>query len=640
MNLNNIGTSRPHATTLPSIPLLALTRDENKVFQISGDDDVKSSTESSILPTRKGDAYPHDRNTSVPLSRRFPTTLKQHTVTASAASTAVEPLSAVTRTSHTTTESRMNIRDPRPSHCLAESHTQAEESYAHATMSCDGDADIGDQQKSSNDDGARTDSYQDSRDTNNAMNMTANSINHVSEVSDGDDFGCCHICDVDKSSSQDSADAELDMLLDEDSLTHVGGDNCVCPMCRLGGYIYYLFSHQRRASAHVIAARPSTHNSSADKGGSLTALQSVSRPANTQVCPVFAAYSFCPYGSGCYLPHFTRRIHRIVPVRNADDELAHLHALARQHEESDVWVCNVCGQDGITELHTDSTIEFYYYRQCPRCTLMCYFPHVTHLLNCILTYVGDDYQLYKNEVSRYRQLVPDEFKVPLSFEAHRLATVVFAWSLFSPANAKDAIDAAYRALPELQSIVSMGAGTGYIEHVFNRVMHNVVTLPKHTIDRTRFPVSSFDGIHASFYNKKVIPIFAFDDLALRCRYSVHVSIGGPLSLLSIDCKRAVLLLCWPPFGSPQGEQSSMGFEALEYFTQRGGRIVIYIGDIVSTGDWRFHQLLHTHYKLVRGFAVRREVRRWYPQDMGLIYAGNDTYGVYERREQPIVIPTS
>ena len=79
----------------------------------------------------------------------------------------------------------------------------------------------------------------------------------------------------------------------------------------------------------------------------------------------------------------------------------------------------------------------------------------------------------------------------------------------------------------------------------------------------------------------------------------------------------------------------MGFEVLRNFYMAGGSFVIYIGDVSSTGDWRFHEYLHTNYALVKGFKVRKELRRWHPQDMALIYAGSDTIGVYQRRATPL-----
>lgn len=414
---------------------------------------------------------------------------------------------------------------------------------------------------------------------------------------------------------------------------------CSCPMCLLGYHIAYLFSNQRRASKHVMAARPSPYY--AQSNGAMPPPQPpLERPAGVEVCPMYALYGFCPYLSGCYLPHKKQRRALVPRAGSADAELARLHDTAARHLDEEYWECAVCGFYGIGELHQGPVGEMFYYRQCPQCSLLCCFPYVTYLVEYVLQSVGDDYQRYKTEIDRYRALAPDEFKVPLSFEAHRVASTVFAWSLLSPRDAKAAVDAAYRALPEMEGIVSMGSGVGYIEHVFNRVMNKVdlAIAGVREADRNKYFSTSFDDVHASFYGQREIPIYAFDELALRGSYSVHVSLGGPLSLLSLDCRRMVLLLSWPPFGSPQEEQSSMGFETLEYFTQGGGEILIYVGDVASTGDWRFHQLVRSHYKLVRDYPVRRELRRWHPQEMGLVYAGNDTVGVYRRRQTPLPAP--
>ncbi|CAD2218980.1 hypothetical protein AGDE_07610 [Angomonas deanei] len=259
----------------------------------------------------------------------------------------------------------------------------------------------------------------------------------------------------------------------------------------------------------------------------------------------------------------------------------------------------------------------------------CYEPNISYLVDFVLQDVGDDYLLYKDSVDSYRRRLPDEFKVPFTYEANRVGTTVFAWSLLSPEEAKYAVETACRVLPTADQIMSIGSGGGYVEHVFNRVLHNVVLDPQWEVNRKTFPKSYFDNVKADIGGRQ-LPIFAFDELALKNTYSVHVSIGDPLALLSAT-RNTILLLCWPPFGSPTEEQSSMAFEALEYFTQRGGEVVIYVGDVASTGDWRFHELLRDQYKLVKGYPVRHEVRRWYPQEMGLIYAGNDTVGVYQRR---------
>ena len=419
---------------------------------------------------------------------------------------------------------------------------------------------------------------------------------------------------------------------------HENSDSCGCPMCRLTLYISYVYRDQRRASPHVMLARPSPDYAMAPDG-SLPQMQPLSKPAGTEVCPVYACYGFCPFHRGCFLPHdaASSAAPRVPRLGSADAEVQRLVRRGRELQYSDVWTCDVCGYDEIDELAEVPLGTEHAFRQCARCTFTCYFPYITYLVEEILASVGDDYQLYKTEVDRYRAQLPDLFKIPLTYEAHRVANVVFAWSLVSPAHVRDAMNTVVREFPELEAIVSMGSGAGYIEHIFNRVMHNVPLREEWEVDRRRFPTTAFDNVRCDFYGKRVIPIFAFDALALQGTYSVHVSMGGPVALYSLDCRKSALLLCWPPFGSREREESSMGFEALEYYTRQGGTALIYIGDTAATGDWRFHMLLKTHYKLVRAYPVRRELRRWCPQEMGFVYGGNDTIGVYRLRDVPLTM---
>ncbi|GET90004.1 hypothetical protein, conserved [Leishmania tarentolae] len=417
---------------------------------------------------------------------------------------------------------------------------------------------------------------------------------------------------------------------------HENSDTCLCPMCKLTLYISYVYRDQRRASPHVMAARPSPlHVMSPDE--SLPPLMPIYKPDGVSVCPVYAAFGFCPFLSGCFLPHDEGSCAsaRVPRLASAEEELKRLTQRAGDLQGSDVWACEVCGYNNVDEFCEVALGTEHFFRQCPRCSLMCFFPNITYLVEHILCSVGDDYQLFKTEVDHYRSLLPDLFKIPLTFEAHRVANIVFAWSLLSPVHARDAMNSVLQEFPNIESMISVGSGAGYIEHIFNRVMHQVPLREEWEVDRKRFPTTSFDNVRCDFYGKRTISIFAFDALALQGTYSVHVSVGGPISLYSLDCKQSVLLLCWPPFGSREREESSMGFETLEYFTRQGGSMLIYIGDTAATGDWRFHMLLKSHYKLVQDYPVRRELRRWCPQEMGFVYGGNDTIGVYRLRETPL-----
>lgn len=420
-----------------------------------------------------------------------------------------------------------------------------------------------------------------------------------------------------------------------------GPEGCRCPVCLMSYHIAFLFSAQRRASPSVMASYPSDWLK--QTGGVLPELPPIPS-LGLCLCPIMYAYGFCPYGSGCYLTHECEHATPFVaPTGTPDGELHRLQDMARRRLDEEMWNCDVCGYKGIDEFCLSPVGETFLYRMCPNCSLHCYFPYITYLVEAVLSQIGDDYQKFKDKIDEYRNWLPDEFKVPLMFEAHRIASVVFAWSLVSPRDVRDALEAALSVEPALRRVCSIGSGAGYVEHIFNRVANPGVGTECGTGAFSRqyspsiYSPTSFDGVTCSISGKRMLEVIAFDNLSvLKDYYSVNVCVGDPLSVVSqSNCSDTVLLLCWPPFGSPQEEQSSMGYETLEHFRFCGGRLVIYIGDVASTGDWRFHRQLYMYYKLVRDYPVRRELRRWLPQEMGLVYAGNDTIGVYELRQTPL-----
>ena len=354
---------------------------------------------------------------------------------------------------------------------------------------------------------------------------------------------------------------------------------------------------------------------------------------------MFDAFGFCLYGSTCLLRHDPQQSERALtaPPRTMEEGFAVLCEIGKYHMNNEFVTCGVCGFAGIHESHVVKIGETYSYRYCVNCTSYAYYPYALHLVELMVSTVGDDYQLYKDLADRFRKGLPDLLKIPFTYECHRIATTVFAWSLVSPLDAKFALETVNKYVPGFQTIVSVGSGTGYVEHVFNRVANRVGPVPRGPAgDFT----GSFDGVHADFRedNKKVISFFSFDEIMRPAQFSVNVSYGGPSCLFSISCASAVLLLSWPPFGSPQEEQSSMGFETLRNYHRSGGQAVIYVGDVASTGDWRFHEYLYMNYQLVKEYYVRKELRRWLPQEMGLVYAGNDTIGVYVRRAASLATP--
>ena len=437
---------------------------------------------------------------------------------------------------------------------------------------------------------------------------------------------------------------------------------CTCPSCNLGFFMGSLYANQQRATLSVLQEKPppppghqiapllQLNNSNSVSsllrgigggGGPLLPLP-ISLPppppppsffTAPTTCPMFDAFGFCTYGCTCFLPHVVEMAPTpfICPPSSLEEARDALFSKAAAHM-NDYYQCDVCGCMNLDPCFVMKVGEMGSYRYCPNCTTCAVFPQMTYFLEALLDEVGDDYQLYKSEIDAARAAIPDMMKIPLAYEAHRMATAQFAWSLLSPADVHYAMAAALEVLPNAKMLVSVGSGTGYVEHIFNRVVNGVPSKPKSKRDR-----SSFDAMVAlpKLKNGR-INIFAFDDILRHSRFSVNVNCGLPSTLLSLDCGVAILLLCWPPFGSPQEEQSTMGFETLRHFHQRGGTIVIYVGDVASTGDWRFHEYLYSHYEILSSsYKVRKEVRRWCPAEMGLVYAGNDTVGVYQLRSSPV-----
>lgn len=528
---------------------------------------------------------------------------------------------------------------------------------------------------------------------------------------------------------------------------------CVCPNCRLGAYLAQVYSRQQLASPDIMAEIPSRDFSGVaggsplgqfptppppppqygaaaaafGGGGTVSTVSSGSNTAAPKVCPMFECYSFCPYGSTCLLPHPSSGqaassalgsakspfASRPQPPFALADAIHDLVRLGLEHE-NDYFRCYVCNFENIPESFTHKCGETAQYRYCPNCMTAAYQVQVINAVESLLVLVGDDAHKFKDLVDAVRAQLPEVLKIPFFYEAHRTATTVFGWSLVSPADAKMALETAWKQphpvsrMPHgwYTTVISCGSGTGYIEHLFSRVAnaHNRTINETHQREFNNmnafiggaFDVSTVKPIPnggfcvsilssdadvkmlrdsvskamsacndilknpSSFANVAAdlpvlsssgsttpaataavagsshhIRFFAFDEIIRPAKFGVKVNYGSPQTFNSIDCEHAVLLLSWPPFGSPQQEQSSMGFEALRNYHQRGGNVLIYIGDVASTGDWRFHEFLATHWEAVRPYKVRRELRRWSPQLMGLIYAGNDTIGVYKRREVPL-----
>ena len=74
------------------------------------------------------------------------------------------------------------------------------------------------------------------------------------------------------------------------------------------------------------------------------------------------------------------------------------------------------------------------------------------------------------------------------------------------------------------------------------------------------------------------------------------------------------------------------------FAQCGGRYLVYIGDVTATGDWLFHEMLYSEWELFQDIFNFTPIENWVPKEMGMLYAGCDSVGVYKMRDQPLQLP--
>lgn len=379
-------------------------------------------------------------------------------------------------------------------------------------------------------------------------------------------------------------------------------------------------------------------------------------------CPMFDTYGFCLYSCTCLLTHDHSRATPLTkyyghlplaePQLSLPDHtgekastektdadrycsdgqlnaplgqrrklsalIEEANRLSDEHDR-DIFRCLVCGFDQFTYPYPTAKVgELGFSVFCPRCTTPVYFPILIYVIEGILVESKDDYQAFKDKCEEVRRSLAEELKIPFSYEAHRLASTYFAWSLTSPADATQALTAMLGEDPKLTTVISVGSGTGYVEHVFNQASSALAQ--NGTASRLQF--------------------LAYDEIVRPARFSVQVQFGSPSIIASRDCSDTALLLCWPPFASVELQQSTMAYDTLRVFVEQGGQYVIYIGDVSSTGDFQFHGLLASHFAPLRAYRVRKEIRRWYPQEMGLVYAGNDTIGVYRYRGGPLPPPGS
>ena len=234
--------------------------------------------------------------------------------------------------------------------------------------------------------------------------------------------------------------------------------------------------------------------------------------------------------------------------------------MGNQHTQG-IYKCVVCGntQDPNNRV-TAKVGETEAYPFCGTCGSFYYYPHMQVVILKLILQCKQDYMEFKRQVDgRYRRL-PAILHAPFMYEAHRWATSRYAWSLTGPDNAREMLEAAFKYKKQCSKIVSMGAGTGYIEHVF---------------------------FHAAKELSHEVKVYAYDAMPQKkigVKFDIEVEMGDVDSLAAFgDMSEDILLLCWPPFGSKVREESQMAYDTILKFAQQGGDFLIYVGDVNATG---------------------------------------------------------
>eukprot|EP01061_Rhynchopus_euleeides_P045989 TRINITY_DN8550_c0_g1_i1.p1 TRINITY_DN8550_c0_g1~~TRINITY_DN8550_c0_g1_i1.p1 ORF type:complete len:346 (+),score=81.74 TRINITY_DN8550_c0_g1_i1:45-1082(+) len=325
-------------------------------------------------------------------------------------------------------------------------------------------------------------------------------------------------------------------------------------------------------------------------------------------CPVYQEFKFCSYGWDCQYKHGP------LSDKDTNDLTNELIQVGHNHTQGN-YQCLVCGapQDP-TNAVSAKVGETEAYPFCARCGNFYFYPHVQVVILKLLERAGTNYMEYKRLIDAHYRRLPAVLHVAFMYEAHRWATSRYAWSLTGPDNANEILDLVFKFKPQCNRMMSMGSGTGYIEHVF---------------------------LHSSRDIGRELEIHAYDAMPQKkvgVEFDVPVKMGDVSSLTAHgDMSNTVLLLCWPPFGSKVREESRMAFDTVLKFTEQGGDFLVYIGDVNATGDWRYHDHLASHWELLKETFDLKKVDVWVPQQMGLIYAGNDTIGIYRKRDVPLKI---
>eukprot|EP00668_Euglena_longa_P000993 GGOE01001191.1.p1 GENE.GGOE01001191.1~~GGOE01001191.1.p1 ORF type:complete len:403 (-),score=87.39 GGOE01001191.1:244-1380(-) len=248
---------------------------------------------------------------------------------------------------------------------------------------------------------------------------------------------------------------------------------------------------------------------------------------------------------------------------------------------------------------------------------------IANLCNAMLESSNWDYAGYKRTYDEIIGLIHQSGRVPYLAEngfvtyARQTGVTYYAWAIMDDQAALQTFDVlnsvvARYNLPPVSTIISIGAGNGYVEHVFLRQAQQ---------------------------GGQDLQMIAYDTYPSSLPY-VPILPGTPLNILTdfattADC---ALLLCWPPLGTsladgsynpnadPSRPTNTMASDSLRNFELKGGRFLIYIGErtlFACTGDPKFHEMLAEG----RWVLVNEDPR------------GNSTITMQKWCPQPHAIPT-
>ena len=248
-----------------------------------------------------------------------------------------------------------------------------------------------------------------------------------------------------------------------------------------------------------------------------------------QSCPQFVK-GYCRNAPNCDAYH-------PMPTRDVQTVLREMSQIGADHSQGRYFCqfCQVLAQgDFYAMVGTVSR-----YRYCNLCGVFYFFPQVQELVRLLLDSARGDYLAFRRQVCECRGRLPALLQIPFTYEAHKWATARFAWTLCGPTQATQVLELLFRQQP-FQRVLSMGAGTGYVEHVFNGASQSM---------------------------RRPLEFLAFDQTPVGPGdYSVKVQRGGPEAFARLgDLSLSILLLCWPPFGSQQNKESTMASDCLKVF---------------------------------------------------------------------------